>query len=134
MSTAFWAFWFKQHSFGGGVWITTPMTSPSHWYPRMMVDAHVWVWFAWDSACNIILARVHGVRATWSPVVSEMAAVVYGLEIAIRMGYSFIHLVTDNSSVIQGIFNESSGFSPFYLMLDSVLHLQKGKCKVKWYF
>ncbi|CAO2824973.1 unnamed protein product [Amaranthus hypochondriacus] len=52
-----------------------------------------------------------------------MAAAAFGLEIAIRMGYSLVHLEGDNVNVMRGIANEDSGCSPYFLLLDRVLEL-----------
>lgn len=111
------------------------MSSSSHWSPpadrwiKINVDAHVANGMrglgtvARDSAGNLLLAGVRKLRVTWSPAIFEMAIAVYGVETTIRMGYSFVHLEGDNANVIKGITNEAKGCSPFFLLLDRVLHL-----------
>ncbi|CAO2814541.1 unnamed protein product [Amaranthus hypochondriacus] len=47
-----------------------------------------------------------------------MAAAIYGVEMAIRLGYSYIHLEGDSLAVMQGLTNKTPGCSPFYLLLD----------------
>ncbi|CAO2834732.1 unnamed protein product [Amaranthus hypochondriacus] len=47
------------------------------------------------------------------------------IEIGIRMGYSFVHIEGDNSTVIEGIHNKAQGCSPPFVLLDLVLQLSQ---------
>ncbi|CAO2816134.1 unnamed protein product [Amaranthus hypochondriacus] len=113
------------------------MSSSSHWSPpdegwiKINVDAHVATgvrgvgMVARDSAGNLLLAGVRRVHAHWSPVIAEMAAAVYGVEVAIRMGYRFVHLEGDNATVIEYINKGAASCSPLFLLLDRVLQLSQ---------
>ncbi|XP_057550422.1 uncharacterized protein LOC130828448 [Amaranthus tricolor] len=76
-----------------------------------------------DNHGNLILVGVRGVQATWSTAVSELTVAGFGVELAIRLGFSHIHLEGDNVVVFKEITNSSSGFSPFYVLLDQIRSL-----------
>lgn len=73
-----------------------------------------------DSEGKLILAGVKRMKASWSPELSELNVAVYGIEVAIHMGYSHIVLEGDCAFVIKGIQDDSSGFASPYVLFDYI--------------
>lgn len=67
---------------------------------------------------NLLAACVRRVPANWSTLVSELVAVVFGLEVAIRMGFNHLHLEGGNVTVFKALTNVSPGCSSFHILLD----------------
>lgn len=76
-----------------------------------------------DSHRNLLATGVRRVPASWATEVSELAAALFGVELALRMGYNQIHLEGDNAAVSKACTNASNGCSPFYVLLDRILSL-----------
>ncbi|CAO2815930.1 unnamed protein product [Amaranthus hypochondriacus] len=107
---------------------------PNQWSPpevswiKINVDSHVATKanrglgaVARDSNGSFLVAGVKRVKVLWPPDISEMAGAVYGLALAISLGYSHVHLEgVDNVSVWANIKNRQPGFSPFFLLLDRI--------------
>lgn len=58
--------------------------------------------------------------ASWPPELSELNAAVYGIEVAIRMGYTHIVLEGDCASVIKEIQNKATGLAPQYMLFSTI--------------
>lgn len=71
-----------------------------------------------DTNGNLLAAGVRRVPATWTAPNSELAAMVFGDEIAIKLGYHYIHLEGDSTIVFKACSNISQGCSPFQLLVD----------------
>lgn len=109
---------------------------PTHWSPpspnwiKINVDAHIPNGMdrglgvvCRDDQGNLVAAGVRRVNATWSTAVSELAAAVYGVEVACRLGFTHIHLEGDNTTVFKNISKQPAGLSPFYVLLDRLKYL-----------
>ncbi|CAO2813967.1 unnamed protein product [Amaranthus hypochondriacus] len=112
-----------------------PQVVPNRWFPlnpddewiKINFDAHVANTgerglgiVDRDANGQLLLAEVWCMQATWSPELSELNAVVYGVEVALRMGYSRIVLEGDCATVIHGIQHNHTGFTPHYALHDAI--------------
>lgn len=70
-----------------------------------------------------LVARVRRVRANWSVEIGECAAALFGVELALRYGYSMTQLEGDSMIVVQAIVQKVKGHTPFHMLLDNILHL-----------
>ena len=111
-----------------------PQTMPCQWSPpeenwvKINVDAHVAMEanrglgaVIRDSNGTLLAAGVKRVCALWSLDISELAAAVYGMELAIFLGYSYVQHEGDNLNVMKSINSKLTGCSPFFLLYQ--LHL-----------
>ena len=77
--------------------------------------------------CNnsgaLLEASVKRLCALWPSNISELVAAAYGIEVAIFLGYSYIHLEGDILNVMNCINGKPTGCSPFFLLLDRLYHL-----------
>ena len=73
-----------------------------------------------DSSCQLLMASVCRVKAFWTPELCELEAAVYGVELAIRMGYSHIILEGDNAIVFNGIGKQATGLAPSFVLFDKI--------------
>ena len=76
-----------------------------------------------DSNGTLLTAAVKRVNALWPPDISELAVAVYGIELAIFLGYIHVYLEGDNENVWKSIKNKLLGCLPFFLLLDRLNHL-----------
>ena len=70
-----------------------------------------------DNSGDLLAAGVRRMRALWPPDISELAVAIFGVELAIRLGFSNIQLEGDNVNVMMGHTNKSKGCSPFFFFL-----------------
>lgn len=73
-------------------------------------------------ALDVLTRRV---RANWSVEISECAAALFGVELALRYGYSMTQLESDSMVVVQAIEQKVEGHTPFHMLLDNILHLSR---------
>ncbi|CAO2835905.1 unnamed protein product [Amaranthus hypochondriacus] len=59
----------------------------------------------------------------WPPDISEISDALFDVELAIRLGFSYIQLEGDNVNVMKAITNNSKGCSPSFLLLDRLQSL-----------
>lgn len=76
-----------------------------------------------DSDGKILVAGVRCAVATWSSDISEAAAVLFCVEVAVRLGYRSVHLEGDSINVIRTIESSVSGCSPIHLLYDRISSL-----------
>ena len=113
-----------------------PQAIPSHWSPpeenwvKINVDAHVVMdanrglgVVVRDSSGVLLAVGVKRVYAFWLPDISELAAAVYGIELAIFLGYSNIHQQRDCLNIMKSINSKPTECYPFFLLLDRLHHL-----------
>ena len=85
---------------GRSISLPTQWSPPDTNWVKINVDAHVVNSIdrglgavCRDAQGNLIAADVRRVPATWSATVSGLIVAVFGVELAIRMGFSHIHLI-----------------------------------------
>ena len=79
-----------------------------------------------DHLRKIVVAGVRRVKARWSVEVSEAAAALFGLEIAVRFGFGKVQLEGDAMGVVSAIYNGLEGSSPLHLYYDSIFASSTG--------
>ena len=70
-----------------------------------------------DSNGNLLAVGVRRVQALWPPDISELMAAVFGIEMAIRLGYDYIHIEGGNVNVMKSITSNQKGCSPYLFSL-----------------
>ena len=73
-----------------------------------------------DNSNKLLLVGIRRVKALWSLEISEAAAVLFGLEIAIRFGYCLVHLEGDSMNVVRAIDKRAFDLSPIHLLYDCI--------------
>ncbi|CAO2822409.1 unnamed protein product [Amaranthus hypochondriacus] len=76
-----------------------------------------------DDHGKLLLAAVRRNRCNWDVDVSEAAAALFGVELAVRFGYNNIQLEGDFMNVISAIENNVDGLSPIHLFYDHIVAL-----------
>lgn len=73
-----------------------------------------------DNSGDRLAAGFRRVRVLLPLDISELAVDVFGVKLAIRLGFFYIQLEGDSVNVMMGLTNKSKGCSPLFLLLDSI--------------
>lgn len=76
-----------------------------------------------DDNGKLLLAGVRRVCANWSVDMSEATTAKFGVELAARFGYQWVHLEGDSLTVVRAIENREAGLSPIHLFYDDIFRL-----------
>ena len=69
-----------------------------------------------DSLGQLLMASVCRVKAYQPPELCELEAAVCGVELAIRMDYTYIVLEGDNTTIFNGIGKQATGLAPSFIL------------------
>ncbi|CAO2841130.1 unnamed protein product [Amaranthus hypochondriacus] len=76
-----------------------------------------------DANGSLLAVGVRRSKSLWSVDMAEAYAAKFGIELAVRLGYSRIHLEGDALNIISKIATGCEGASPIFLIYDSLFSL-----------
>lgn len=76
-----------------------------------------------DERGKILLASVRRIQSNWNVDVCEVAAALFGVELAVQFAYSHVQLKGDSMYVMSAIENSLEGLSPIHLIYDHIVVL-----------
>ncbi|KAL2931369.1 hypothetical protein RDABS01_036779 [Bienertia sinuspersici] len=103
--------------------ITSVTLAWATWNFKVNVDAHVsraWVvglrMVVWDHMGEIKAVTLYRFKARWKAELAEERAALYGVQVAVQLGFSKIMLECDSIKVVQAISTEEGGFTHFLVL------------------